>query len=604
MNRPVRVANCSGFFGDRLSAAAEVLVGDPVDVLTGDWLAELTMSILAKTRKRGGRGYAHTFITQLSQVLPACAAAGTKIVSNAGGVDPEGCAEAVRNLAAELGLELSVAVVDGDDIAGDLADLIASGSKFVHLETGEPWQGDPAHVLAANVYLGGHAVSAALAAGADVVVTGRLADAALVSGAAAWWHGWGTDDQESLDALAGATLAGHAIECGPQVTGGNFAGFADLEDAGADLTVPGFPVAEIAADGSCVITKQPGTGGAVTLDTVSAQLLYEVGGPRYVVPDVVVRLDTARLEAAGPDRVRISGVIGEPAPATAKALLTYVGGFRNSMTVAVTGLDRRRKVENAVRAVQAQVPGGLGSFAEHRVECVGASVDSTRSDDQTFLRISVADPDQKATGRRFSSAVVGTALGGYPGLYLTSPPGDSAEYLVGWPSLIDATAARPRLVVDGAELPVPEPQRAPVATTQPRHPAPAARPGDEATAVDHLGRILFARSGDKGGNANLGVWVPAGTPDPDAVYDWLVALVTPTRLPELLPELAGLPIRCHLFPGLRAVNIEVVGFLGRGVAASLAEDPQAKGLAERFRAVTAPIPVDLMRRRASDALQR
>lgn len=603
--RPVRIANCSGFFGDRLSAAAEVLAGDPVDVLTGDWLAELTMSILAKTRSRGGRGYAHTFVGQLRDVLPGCIANGTRIVSNAGGVDPHGCADAVRALAGELGLQVRVAVIDGDDITPDLVRLREGGEPFAHLESGEPWPGADDEVLAANVYLGGHGVAAALAAGAHVVVTGRLADAALVSGSAAWWHGWGTDDAASLDALAGATLAGHAIECGPQVTGGNFSGFADLLDEGADLDAPGFPVAEIAADGSCVITKQSGTPGAVTLDTVSAQLLYEIGGPRYAVPDVVVRLDTARLDQESPDRVRISGVRGEPAPSRAKALLTYSGGYRNAMTLAVTGLERRRKIDVAVRAVESQLPGGLDGFDDHRVECVGASPDSSRPDDQTFLRISVADPDRQRAGRAFSSAVVATALGGYPGLYLTSPPGDAAEYLVVWPTLVDAGIAKARVSLDGVPVPVPEATRRAVATDPPRHDLPAGTVVDPgATEAVALGHLLHARSGDKGGNANLGLWVPAGAPDPDDRYAWLLGLATPENLPNLLPELAGHPLRCHPLPGLRAVNVEVVGLLGRGVSASLAEDPQAKALGERFRAVTADVPVDLVRRRTVDAVQR
>ncbi len=604
MTRPVRIANCSGFFGDRLSAAAEVIAGDPVDVLTGDWLAELTMSILAKGRQRGGRGYAHTFVSQLREVLPTCVANGTRIVSNAGGVDPAACADAVRELADELDLSIRVALVDGDDITPTLATLLAGGEKFAHLETGEPWRGDPGSVLSANVYLGGHAVAAALEAGADVVITGRLADAALVSGAASWWHGWHGDSQTDLDALAGATLAGHAIECGPQVTGGNFAGFAELEDAGFDLTAPGFPIAEIASDGSSVITKQVGSDGAVTVDTVKAQLLYEVGGPQYVVPDVVVRLDTAQVEQVGPDRVRISGVTGEPAPSTSKALLTYPGGYRNSMTLAVTGLDRRRKIENAVRAINEQVPGGLAAFAEHRVEHVGASPDSTRPDDQTFLRVSVADPDPKRAGRAFSSAVVATGLGGYPGLYLTTPPGDAAEYLVGWPTLIDAGTARPRLLLEGVEIEVREPARRAVVPVQDRHMAAPGRQHDEPTAAGQLGRVLYARSGDKGGNANLGVWVPQGVPNEDEVYDWLRTIATPERIAILLPDASCLTIRCHPLPALRAVNIEIVGYLGRGVSASLAEDPQAKALGERFRAVTAHIPVDLMRRRAADALQR
>ena len=221
--RAIRVANCSGFYGDRLSAAAQLLDGnEPIDVLTGDWLAELTMSILAKSRARGRPGYATTFITQMEQVLGLCHDRGVKVVSNAGGIDPHGCADRMREIADRLGIDVTVAVVDGDDLTDRLDEIRSAGELFRHLDTGEVWSGRDHDVVAANAYLGGHGVSAALRAGADVVITGRVADAAVVSGAAAWWHEWAADD---LDALAGATVAGHAIECGTQVTGGNFAFF-------------------------------------------------------------------------------------------------------------------------------------------------------------------------------------------------------------------------------------------------------------------------------------------------------------------------------------------------------------------------------------------
>jgi hypothetical protein len=579
----VRIANCSGFYGDRLSAAAEVIGPEPIDVLTGDWLAELTMSILAKDRARGGGGFARTFLTQLELVLGPCRAAGVKIVSNAGGIAPQACAEQVLALADRLGLGLTVAVVDGDDITARLAEFAESGERFAHLDTGVPWDGDPASVLAANVYLGGHGIAEGLRAGADVVVTGRVADAAVVSGAAAWWHGWGPN---AFDELAGATLAGHVIECGAQATGGNYAFFADIPE----LTRPGFPVAEIAADGSCVITKQPGTGGAVTVGTVTAQLLYEVSGPRYPVPDVVVRIDTARLEGAGPDRVRITGVRGEPAPAKAKALLTYPGGYRNSMTVAITGRQRAQKAELAEKAVWDQVPGGRDAFTDSRVEVVGEPLKADGPDGQSYLRFTVADPDRDVVGRRFSSAVVATGLSGYPGFYLTSPPGGATEFLVGWPTLVKAAAvpARLRLLhpTGARELPVPVPARAPAPDDEAAaSPEPAAA---EPAFTAPIGLLAGARSGDKGGNANVGLWVT----DP-AAYPWLLGLAQPGVIAELLPEARGLEIRCYPLPNLLAVNVVIIGLLGRGVAASLREDPQAKSLGERLRAVRVPVPVAL-----------
>ncbi len=589
MTRPVRIANCSGFFGDRVSAAEQLLAcGEPIDVLTGDWLAELTMSILAKSQVRGRAGYASTFVTQMRAVLGTCHERGIKVVSNAGGIDPVGCADKVRDIAAELGIDVTIAVVDGDDLTGRIDELRSAGEQFSHLDTGQPWLVDTDEVVSANAYLGGHAITAGLRAGADIVITGRVADAAVVSGAAAWWHDWSTGN---FDALAGATIAGHAIECGTQVTGGNLAFFTDV----ADLTEPGFPIAEIAQDGSSVITKMTGTGGAVSVDTVSAQLLYEIIGPRYAVPDVVARFDTVTLRQEGPDRAGISAAQGEPAPAQAKALLTFPGGFRNAMTLAITGTDRRAKAELAERAVWAQIQGGRDRFDEVTVEVVGASLDSSAPDDQSYLRISVADRDATAVGREFSSAVVATALGSYPGLYLTTPPGAATEFMVGWPTLIDVSRLRPRLRVGDEYLEVPP---APVTQTQiadrpVRFGTEIADAGDDVTTVT-IGEYLGARSGDKGGNANLGLWIRD-----ESHLRLLEYLSDPLRLTTLFPEFADHEVRVYPLPNLLAVNIVIIGFLGNGVAASLREDPQAKSLGERFRAVRATVPAALLTELAS-----
>lgn len=585
MSRPIRIANCSGFFGDRISAAAQLLDGsEPIDVLTGDWLAELTMSILAKSRRRGHAGYAGTFITQMEHVLGRCHERGVKVVSNAGGIDPHGCAEKVRDIARRLGTEISVAVVGGDDLTDRLDELRSAGEQFRHLDTGDIWNGRSDEVVAANAYLGGHAITVALRAGADVVITGRVADAAVVSGAAAWWHDWNPDD---FDALAGATIAGHAIECGTQVTGGNLAFFTDV----ADLTEPGFPIAEIASAGSSVITKIAGTGGAVTVDTVTEQLLYEIVGPRYPVPDVVARFDSVSVRQAGRDRVEISSARGEPAPAHAKALFTFPGGHRNAMTLAITGAERHRKAELGERAIWAQIAGGRERFAESVVEVIGASLDSDAPDDQSFLRISVADEDAAAVGREFSSAVVSTALGSYPGLYLTTPPAAASEYMVAWPTLIDVSHLRITARVEDREVQVQGPSKVQkvIADRARVSVSNDAFLGSEHTSI-RVGTYLGARSGDKGGNANLGLWVQDERDLPLLDY-----LTDPVRLVGLLPELTSHEVRVYPLSNLLAVNIIVVGLLGNGVASSLREDPQAKSLGERFRATHALVPSVLVR---------
>ncbi|KOG86530.1 exopolyphosphatase, partial [Streptomyces varsoviensis] len=329
----LRIGNASGFYGDRFDALREMLTGGELDVLTGDYLAELTMLILGRDRlKDPARGYAKTYLRQLEDGLGLAAERGVKLVANAGGLNPAGLADAIRELAARLGVPVRVAHVEGDDLLGARA-----------------W---PDGVLTANAYLGGAGIAACLRAGADVVVTGRVTDAALVTGPAAAHFGWGPDD---LDPLAGAVVAGHVLECGCQATGGNYSFFEDVfgegrregrgEGFGAGFGAgfgglpgipngprrPGFPLAELHADGSAVITKHPGTGGAVTIGTVTEQLLYETAGPRYLGPDVTARLDTVRLTQEGPDRVRIDGVRGEPPPGDLKVGLTRLGGWRNEV---------------------------------------------------------------------------------------------------------------------------------------------------------------------------------------------------------------------------------------------------------------------------------
>ena len=291
--RPVRIANCSGFYGDRLDAPREMLDGElAVDVLTGDYLAELTMLILWKARQRDpGTGYARTFLTQMEQVLGTCLDRGIRVVTNAGGLNPRALADRLRELGERLGVEPKLAVVEGDDILDRIPELQQAGVPFTHLDSGVALADAGVKPATANAYLGGWGIATALAGGADVVVCGRVTDAALTVGPAAWWHGWARDD---WDALAGAVVAGHVIECGPQATGGNYPFLDELPPG-----YPGFPIAEVDVDGSCVITKQPGTGGAVTVGTVTAQLLYEIDAPSYANPDVVACFDTISARRAG-----------------------------------------------------------------------------------------------------------------------------------------------------------------------------------------------------------------------------------------------------------------------------------------------------------------
>ncbi|GLY78651.1 acyclic terpene utilization AtuA family protein [Actinoallomurus iriomotensis] len=580
MDRPVRIANCSGFYGDRMSALAEMVEGGPVDVITGDYLAEVTMLVLAKNRqKRPDGGYASTFLRQLAPVVTRIAERRIKVVVNAGGLDPAGCADATRTLLADAGVDLAVAHVEGDDLAARVPALLADGHDLAHLDTGEPF--GRRHTLTANAYLGGFGVQAALAAGADIVITGRVADASLVSGAAAWWWRWTPAD---LDALAGAVIAGHVIECGAQATGGNFSGFQEI----ADLTHPGFPLAEVDRDGASVITKHEGTGGAVTVDTVTAQLLYEIGAPGYLNPDVVAHLDSARLAQEGPDRVRVSGVRGSAPPPTTKVAITGPGGWRNESTFVLTGIDVDAKAALVEQAIRARLDGdpGIGDLRFTRIGTpAGDPADQMAG--SSLLHVAV-DGEQGSAGRAFSSLCVELALANYPGIYGMGVPGRGTAFGTYWPTLVPQDLLDHTVVhADGRrEVVPPPPATAPYETGTPAVPEPY---DEGVTVAGPLGRLVRARSGDKGGNANVGLWVT----DPEA-WPWLRATMTTERLRALLPEAAGLPVDRYELPNLRAVNFVVRGLLDGGATEARRFDKQAKALGEWIRARHVPIPERLL----------
>ena len=585
MKPPVRIGNCSGFYGDRIEAAREMVDGGPIDVLTGDYLAELTMLILWKARQKDpDTGYARTFLTQLEQVLGSCLDRGIKIVSNAGGLNPAGLASKIGELAARLGLAPRIAWVEGDDLSGRLDSLLAAGHPLANTDTGQPLADAPAKPVTANAYLGGWGITAALAAGADIVVCPRVTDASLVTGPAAWWHGWARDD---YDELAGALAAGHVIECGPQATGGNYSWLDEI----TDRRYPGFPVAEVAADGSAVITKHPGTGGLVSPGTVTAQLLYEIAEPAYRNPDVIAHFDTVRLAQDGPDRVAITGTRGSPPPPDLKVAINYPGGYRNTMTLVLTGQDIGEKAAWAEQELFG-ILGGKDSFAEVDVRLLRFDRPDAPSNEQAtaHLRITVKDPDPRKAGRRFSNATMELALGGYAGFHTTTPPTPESAYGVYWPALIPATEVEHTVVLpDGTRQVIAPPAETQRLGSEPAHTSPAVPVPAGPTVRAPLGRVAAARSGDKGGNANVGVW----TRDP-AAFCWLREYLTVDRVRQLIPEAAGLPVHRYELANLNALNFVLVGLLGDGVAASARPDPQAKGLGEYLRSRLVDIPAEFI----------
>jgi hypothetical protein len=569
VTRPVRIANCSGFYGDRLSAAREMLDG-PIDVLTGDYLAELTMLILWKARRKDpSRGYATTFLRQMRDILGTCVERGIKVVANAGGLNPAGLAAEL----ASLGTGARIAYVDGDDLAPRMEELQRAGHEFVNLDTGVPLAKAGLPVVTANAYLGGWGIAAALDAGADVVVCPRVTDASLVVGPAAWWHGWRRDD---WDALAGAVAAGHVIECGPQATGGNYSFLNEI----TDRRHPGFPIAEVAADGSSVITKHPGTGGLVSVGTVTAQLLYEIGEPAYANPDVTAHFDTLTPAQQGPDRVAVAGATGSPPPETLKVALNMLGGYRNTMTMVLTGLDVEEKAAHAISLLFS----GADTYDEVDIRLMRFA----DPDAVAHLRVTVKDADEAKVGR-FSGALVELALAGYAGFHTTTPPTPASAYGIYWPTLIlPSEVTQVVHLPDGTARPVPHTPGAP-ASAAPVRETPPVVPFDGPLEQTPLGRLCGTRSGDKGGNANVGLW----TRD-DQAYAWLRQELTVDRLRELLPEAADLAVRRYELPRLRALNFVIEGIIAPGVAATTRPDAQAKGLGEYLRSRIVSVPTSLL----------
>lgn len=586
---PIVIGSFSGYYGDRVTGLDEAMAGDPVHVLIGDYLAEITLAgISARFRKDPAQGYADYFVRQIRPHLPAIAQRGIKVVTNAGGLNPRALADALRALIAQAGLSLRVACVEGDNVLDRLALLQSAGHTLAHLDTGEPlsaWGREP---IAANAYLGAWGIVAALEEGADIVLCGRVTDSSLVLGPAAWWHGWRND---AWDQLAGGLVAGHIIECGAHATGGNFSGFARLPG----ISFAGFALAEVAADGSSVITKHRADGGAVTTDTVTAQLVYEIQGPRYLNPDVTVDLSGVRCEQVGQDRVRVSGARGEPPPDTAKVAIFAPVGWQIVAWAFVTGLDIERKLALLRTQLQALIGDHVDQF---EVTAFGTPAAQPESQWEATVPVRIAAAASERdplTEDQFFSKLNSLYLWSVPGFHTDSgaeralKPQRRIEY---WPALLHvAQLAHTVTLDDGRTLAIaPHPAAVP-ATGQPVHeePVPPAPGRWRAVQRAPLGRVAHARSGDKGGNSNIGIWVT----DPKA-WPWLRDVLSTAALRRLLPQAEGLEIVRHELPHLRAVHFVVRGLLGRGGSTNLQADQVGKAIAEFVLARQLEIPVELL----------
>ena len=584
MNKPkekIIIGNCSGFYGDRLSAAKDMVDGGPIDVLTGDYLAELTMTILYNQRMKRGedQGYVGTFLKQFSEVAVSCQEKNIKIVTNAGGLNPSSMANKIEEIVKELNLNLKVAYIDGDDLIPRFAELEAENEPLTNMEKGISLHDYEKKPLAANAYFGAWGIKEALDAGADVVVCPRVTDAAVVIGPAAWKFNWSRDN---FDALAGALAAGHIIECGAQATGGNYSFFKEVPS----FSNMGYPIAEIYEDGSFTITKHPGTGGLVSVGTVTAQLLYEINSPAYMNPDVIGHFDTLKMEQDGEDRVFVSGCRGSSAPKTHKVCVNLAGGFRNGTEVLLTGIDIEEKAKLVTDLIFENV-GGRDQFDHVDIQLIRTDHENPLSNEsaQASLRISDMSQNPDLVGRLFSAKIVELGLASIPG-YTGRSGMPSGPYIQYWPALIDSKFITEKVHIDGKSFEVkPTSQMDFEEIYYQKEPYENDLPEINSMLTTKFGTLYGTRSGDKGGCANLGVWAKN-----KEAYAYLFEFLTVEKLKDLLPDLKDYEIDRYELPNILSLNFYVHDILQEGVSSSTRLDGQAKSLGEYLRAKDIEVP--------------
>jgi len=584
MSKPqekIIIGNCSGFYGDRLSAAKDMVEGGPIDVLTGDYLAELTMTILYNQRMKRGedQGYVGTFLKQFRDVANSCQEKNIKIVTNAGGLNPSSMANQVQEIIQELNLDLKVAYIDGDDLIPQLDALYSQGEKLINIEKDIPLDSYSKPPVTANAYFGAWGIKEALDQGADIVVCPRVTDAAVVIGPAAWKFNWSRDD---YDALAGALAAGHIIECGAQATGGNYSFFQEVPS----FSNVGYPIAEIFDDGSFYITKHPDTGGLVSVGTVTAQLLYEIGSPAYMNPDVIGHFDTLKIKQESEDRVYVSGCRGSSAPKTHKVCVNLAGGYRNGVEILLTGLDIEEKAKLVTDSIFENL-GGREQFDKVDIQLQRTDKENPISNEQAqaSLRISVKSDNPELVGRMFSAKITELGLANLPGW--TGRGGTpSGAYIEYWPALVDSKFIKENVYFEGKKTEIiPTSQLDFEETYYQKEPYENKLPEINKTQIIPFGRLYGTRSGDKGGCANLGVWAKT-----EEAYAYLFDLLTVEKLKELLPDLAEYKIDRFELPNILSLNFYVHGILQDGVSSSTRLDGQAKSLGEYLRAKNIEAP--------------
>jgi hypothetical protein len=589
MRGPVRIGNASGYWGDDPEALARQVRGGPLDYVTLDFLAEITMVILQRQRERRPElGYAYDFVQMLTPLLPEVAGKGVRVVANAGGINVGACRDRIADACRAAGVAPALGVVGGDDLMPRLDALLADGVPFAHLDDGRPLREVRPQVVAANAYLGAWPIARALAAGADIVVTGRTTDAALTLGPLVHELGWAWDD---WDRLAAGTVAGHVLECGAQATGGNLTDW-----QGVPQLDVGYPIAEVGADGSFTVTKHPGTGGRVSRATVTEQLLYEIADPAaYLTPDVAVDFRFLDVATTGPDRVTVRGARGTPPPDSLKVTIVYKAGWRAVAYGLISGPDAPAKAARLAEMLWHRVG---TDFVERRADLVGyrACWGDAAPDvlpNEGLFRFAVRDHDRRKI-ERFAQAALGFALQGPPGLGVFGGRPEVQEAYGYWPTLVPRDLIRPRIEIVRGETRTEEElaPAPPVAAARAPSPAPAvpaqAPPGGSTRRVP-LRRIAYARSGDKGDHANIGVAARS-----DAAWAFLRAALDAERIRGHYRDLVSGPVERFELPGLRALNFFLHHALGGGGTLSLRADHQGKTLAQGILGLELDVPESVL----------
>lgn len=598
MKKLIRIGNAGGYWGDDLDAMRRQLVGGPLDYLTMDFLAEITMSILKRQQlKNPELGYARDFLTQLETCLPLIVEKNVRVITNAGGINPRRLAEKVLELARGMELDLKVGVVDGDDISGQLGDLVARGEKFTNMETGGKFAAVQERITSANVYLGSQPVVAALDAGCQIVVTGRVTDTSITIAPMIHEFGWAADD---WDRLAAGLVAGHIIECGAQASGGNITDWHEVPSF-HDM---GYPIIEMDSCGEFTVTKHPRTGGRVSEKSVKEQLVYEMGDPgQYISPDVVAFFDTIRVREGRTNRVRVSGVRGGPAPDLLKVSMAYEDGWKAEGEVLVSGPDALAKCQAIDRAFWRKVG---HRFEKKLTAPVGAGSiwpDSLPAGEpnEILLRFGVADKD-RAKIEDFSKALPAMILCGPSGMAASTRGRPRAQQVVAyWPALMRRDNVTARVVTmdtAGARseksigFPLEGEPGLPCRSDEPRPKRPnrPKRSSTGPTSKVPLRRLCYARSGDKGDTCNIGVLARS-----EAVYDWIAANLKPALVKRFFRGKVHGRVTRYELPNLLGLNFLLEESLGGGGTTSLLVDPQGKTMSQALLQMQVEVPRSLLR---------